>query len=72
MGYEEGGQDLPSPFFPLQRWPPSCQPCLSTPWAPNRPPGDYSQEVPRFQADISQKFLVVAVASYLKRLHVIL
>lgn len=36
-----------------------------SPRAPLRPPGDCSQEVPRFQADISQKFL--AVAAVLKK-----
>lgn len=50
---------------------PSCRPCPSTPWPPDRPPGDCSQEVPRFQAHISQKPLAEA-ASSLKRLHVIL
>lgn len=33
------------------------------PMALDRPPGDCSQEVPRFQSDISQKLLVASVSS---------
>lgn len=62
QGCEEGGQSL-AISLPPQCWCPSCQLCPSTPWPLDRPPGDCSQEMPGFQADISQKLLAEAASS---------